>query len=111
VDSIERAREVDPQRTDATELLTRWSKCIGLKKAVSASKVKEIANAVKAIDTGKRDPVYRYPNFRALLVEHAGRGEDIDTGRLGIWLRQESIPDDDHFQQKVLEASRLTRSS
>ena len=90
VQAQEKAREQDPERAAAYELVTYWSDRIGINKAVAVSDIIKIANALKdSRNNSSRD--YRYPKFRTLLVEVAGtRGDAIDPRRLGRWLRGQS---------------------
>jgi putative DNA primase/helicase len=85
VASMETARAADPERAAAYELVRRWKKVIGPHKKVTA---RDIIN--KANETRGGSAQHRFPQFRALLVEHAGRtrGDDIDAKRLGLWLRR-----------------------
>jgi putative DNA primase/helicase len=86
VKSMEATRAADPDRAAAQELVMRWRKCIGINKPVSASAIIKIANQQNHAHE------YRSPNFRALLLEHAGssRGDQIDPIRLGKWLQKEN---------------------
>jgi hypothetical protein len=83
VKNMEAARIADPERAAASELVTRWSKIIGVDAPVTTSEIITIANEEK--DHGKR-----FPKFRALLAEHAGsyKGDTIDGRRLGLWLKK-----------------------
>jgi putative DNA primase/helicase len=78
VASMEAAREADPERVAAHELVRRWSKAIGTGKAISVRAMIEKINEA-------------LPKFRAFLLEHAGttKGDQIDPVRLGKWLRKE----------------------
>ena len=86
VDSMEMARELDPERMAAREVLYRWSQRIGAEAPVTASEVIAIANALKSASP----PLYRYPKFRTSLMEVAagGKGDAIDSRRLGLWLQK-----------------------
>ena len=82
--SIEQAREEDPERAAAAELILRWRQRIGVNKPIRTAGIIAIAKQTK---DGGNTP--RWPRFHALLVEHAAntRGE-IDAVRLGKWLRK-----------------------
>lgn len=84
VSSMEAARAADPERAAAHELIRRWRKRIGVGVPVSAGAIIAIANETKGASE------YRFPQFRALLLEHAGgKADQIDPARLGIWLRKQ----------------------
>jgi putative DNA primase/helicase len=79
VASMEAARAADPERVAAQELMTLWSKCIGVGKLVSTRSIIATAND------------HRFPSFRAFLIEHVGgKGDQIDSVGLGKWLQKES---------------------
>ena len=72
----------------AHELVSRWSKVIGVDTPVTASAVIALANEPKSIGS-HGDKEYRFPQFRTLLIEWAGasKGDQIDPIRLGRWLQ------------------------
>ena len=86
VQSMEAARTADPMRAAAYELVGHWQERFGIGRAVSVRDIITTANQTK-----DHSDAYRYPQFRALLVEHAGtpRGDEIDPNRLGTWLRRQ----------------------
>jgi putative DNA primase/helicase len=72
-------------------LVARWKNRIGVGAAVSAADMITIANEMKPDDIKRcRQPRWRYPKFRTLLIERAGspKGDSIDCARLGRWLRK-----------------------
>jgi putative DNA primase/helicase len=87
VKSMEAARAADPARAAAYQLVERWEERIGINKAVSVRDIIAIANRTK-----DHSDAYRYPKFRALLLEHAGIGmrDEVDPIRLGRWLQSQS---------------------
>jgi putative DNA primase/helicase len=86
VKSMEAARAADPMRAAAYQLVEHWEAGIGVDKVVS---VREIIDT--AIQNKDHSSAYRFPEFRALLIEHAGtpRGDQIDRNKLGTWLRKQ----------------------
>jgi putative DNA primase/helicase len=86
VKSMEAARAADPMRAAAYQLVEDWYELVGLDKVVSVREIIDTANRNK-----DHSPGYCFPDFRALLIEHAGtpRGDEIDRNRLGTWLRQQ----------------------
>jgi putative DNA primase/helicase len=86
VKSMEAARVADPARSAAYQLVHYWKARIGINKPASVRDIISVANQMK-------DSVaYRYPKFRALLLEHAGTGkrDEVDPVRLGKWLHGQS---------------------
>jgi hypothetical protein len=79
--SMEHARQADPSRIAAHELVSLWATCIGVDRNVTAKAVIEIAD---------RDKDHK--RFRALLIEQAGsqKGDGIDPVRLGRLLQKEN---------------------
>lgn len=71
-DSIEHGRENDPRRAELAAVLGQWNAVIGDRPASSAQ---IIAAAIPHVE------------FREALLEVAGAGGAINTGRLGKWLR------------------------
>jgi putative DNA primase/helicase len=86
VKSMDAARAADPMRAAAHQLVEDWYELIGVDKVVSVREIIDTANRNK-----DHSPGYCFPDFRALLIEHAGtpRGDEIDRNRLGTWLRQQ----------------------
>ena len=86
IKSIEQARKNDPKRGAAQRLIDQWAEHLGYDKAY---KTIEVINAAKDAE------------FYDLLLEHAGNARrEVDTRRLGTWLRQ--IKGKVHSKQRIV---------
>jgi putative DNA primase/helicase len=89
VNTIEKAREDDPQRLQLEAVLTQWD-TVDWNTAVGTNRVsvKQVIEAALKTDasasSGNR---FLYPEFRLALMTVAGARGRIDTRRLGSWLR------------------------
>lgn len=83
VESMEIAREEDPELNAIREVFAHWQAILGLNSAHTTNQITE-----KACEQGVwPDDNFRYPEFRDALLRIAGQGGAISTKRLGKWLR------------------------
>lgn len=101
--SMEEARREDPNRTSLARLIEQWKLHIGIGKEVRASDIANIASEKSyEQDSSGGFPGYVKvrPEFYELLLENVSsfkRGVDIETKRLGRWLKNlEGQIYDDH---------------
>jgi putative DNA primase/helicase len=73
VRSMERARDMDPEQAAARELVAHWAACLGLDKPYTAREIVQ-----RVCD----------PEFRELLMSQCGAGDQVDTRKLGQWLKR-----------------------
>jgi putative DNA primase/helicase len=76
VRSMERARDMDPERAAARELVYHWAACLGLDREYTAREIVE------------RVCHHGSPEFRVLLLSQCGVGGQLDTKKLGQWLKR-----------------------
>jgi hypothetical protein len=81
VRSMERARDMDPEQAAARELVGHWEACLGLDKPYRAQ---EIVQRVCHDGT----VLLPRPAFRELLLSQCGAGGQVDTRKLGQWLKR-----------------------
>jgi putative DNA primase/helicase len=81
VRSMERARDMDPEQAAARELVAHWAACLGLDKQYTAH---EIVQRVCHDGT----VLLKCPEFRELLLSQCGAGNQVDTRKLGQWLKR-----------------------
>jgi len=81
VSSMERARDMDPEQAAARELVAHWAACLGLDKQYTA---REIVQRVCHDGT----VLLKCPEFRDLLLHQCGVGGQVDTKKLGQWLKR-----------------------
>lgn len=88
-DSMERAREDDPELGELREVTTLWRDALGLNEAFT---VKALADhAEERTKTQMGEPTdYAHPELRDCLVRIAGERGLINTKRLGNWLSNRS---------------------
>ena len=86
VQSVEKARKADPERSAGRELVDGWLAVIGVNVEVTTEEVvSKTYSAISGEVAGAAD-------FLGLLFSHAQdrTGNQIDTARLGKWLRKMS---------------------
>ena len=83
--SMEAARQADPERSAAQQLVSHWSNYIGTGKLISASDI------ITKVNKTKDGTELRFPEFRAFLLENAAtnKGDQVDPVRLGKFLQKE----------------------
>jgi hypothetical protein len=84
-DSVEVAREDDPELTALRDILTNWADAIGIGKLVTTRQVIETANS-KGLAYEDEASTLKWPDFRDALTDTAGVKGNIDPNRLGKWL-------------------------
>ena len=77
VRSMERARDMDPEQTAARELVAHWAACLGLDNQYTAREIVERVCHDENV-----------PDFRELLLLQCGAGGQVDTRKLGQWLKR-----------------------
>jgi putative DNA primase/helicase len=82
VKSMEQARESDPIRNAAQELVTLWKEVFGCGHSYPVSFVIERAN--RLLPGG----AYEHPELRSLLLSRCHGREGIDGIKLGMWLKR-----------------------
>jgi putative DNA primase/helicase len=89
VESMEQAREDDPERSAARELIELWRDKLEVGRHYKAAEIVEFATAGRTrMSADGPDWTYTQPEFHALLSKEAGQrnGRDIDVRRFGKWL-------------------------
>jgi hypothetical protein len=81
VRSMERARDMDPEQAAARELVAHWAACLGLDKQYT---VREIVQRV----CHDGNVFVNRPEFRELLLSQCGARGQVDTRKLGQWLKR-----------------------
>ena len=80
VRSMERARDMDPEQAAARELVAHWAACLGLDKQYTAREIEQrVCNGTVLL---------KCPEFRELLLSQCGAGNQVDTRKLGQWLKR-----------------------
>jgi putative DNA primase/helicase len=84
-DSMEQAREDDPELAEIREVMTAWRNALGTREAFT---VKELADAADArTKTQIGEPTeFTSPAWRDCLIRLAGERGVVNTKRLGRWL-------------------------
>jgi putative DNA primase/helicase len=83
VKSMDQARDMDPERSHARELVGHWSECLDVKLSYTA---REIIEAAEAGEMQEGTFIHHHPEFRDLLLVRCGSGERIEPRKLGNWL-------------------------
>ena len=78
---MERARDMDPEQAAARELVAHWAACLGLDKQYT---VREIVQRV----CHDGNVFVNRPEFRELLLSQCGARGQVDTRKLGQWLKR-----------------------
>jgi hypothetical protein len=81
VRSMERARDMDPEQVAARELVAHWAACLGLDKQYTAREIVQKVCHDGAV-------LLKRPEFRDLLLLQCGVGGQVDTKKLGQWLKR-----------------------
>jgi hypothetical protein len=92
VNSMEQARQDDPKRAAARALIAQWKEHLGTTQSYKAAEIIAKARETQSnpsgrIGGGEPDWVWVYPEFYALLLEHAGERSNISAVKFGYWLR------------------------
>jgi putative DNA primase/helicase len=83
VESMQTVREGDPQRARLRELLALWEECFGDNARTAAS----VAIMLNDLEDEHRPSNRKFVDLRTALLSIAGRAGNIDSERLGYWLR------------------------
>jgi putative DNA primase/helicase len=87
VDSMEAAREDDPELSDLRDLMTAWRGCPSIgADSRPLRDVAEIAERRELLDGGGSGGLL-YPDLRNELLRIAGARDGIDTKKLGKWIK------------------------
>lgn len=100
VRSMETAREDDPELADLREIIGLWHATLG----ADGYTVREVATQIGCKEESKSgEPVkYRFPDLRDALIRLFGERGEINTLRMGIWLRR--------HEGRIVDGLRLKRS-
>jgi putative DNA primase/helicase len=80
VRSMAQARDLDPERAAACELIAHWKTCLRVGKQYTAREI--VARAIEP-------PILSaHPEFHQLLLLQCGHGNEVDKKKLGQWLRR-----------------------
>ena len=72
---------MDPEQAAARELVAHWAACLGLDKQYTAREIVQ-----RVCDDGT--VLLKHPEFRELLLSQCGAGGQVDTRKLGQWLKR-----------------------
>jgi putative DNA primase/helicase len=87
-ESMERAREDDPELSALRAVMTQWTQQIGLNVAATAKVFIQKAELHQRDDeTGRQLPEYLNPELRDALLSIAAGRMGIDSAKFGYWLR------------------------
>jgi RepB DNA-primase from phage plasmid len=86
IDSMETAREEDPELAAMRELFVLWSKYLSARETWTTSEIIRIACERRPSDIGVKFPEFKLPELRDFLLRVAGEGGAVSGKRLGKWL-------------------------
>jgi hypothetical protein len=81
VRSMEQARDMDPEQAAARALVDHWEASLGLDEQYTAREIVERVTSDGAVPTTR-------PEFRELLLSQCNTGGQVDTRKLGQWLKR-----------------------
>jgi putative DNA primase/helicase len=85
-ESMEQAREDDPELCDLRQVIAAWSEAFGDRDAMTVKAVADAAEVRMVDEQGHYGNDYRLPLLRDALFKVAGERGGINTNRLGRWL-------------------------
>jgi putative DNA primase/helicase len=100
VESMETAREEDPELSAMRELFGHWEARLGLNSGYTSAAVVQAACALAPVGPGDEVGGFADPEFRDLLLRQAGERGQINTRRLGKWFSK--------ITGRIVEGRRLT---
>jgi putative DNA primase/helicase len=88
VKSMEQARDIDPDRTSARELVEHWGLILGYGQSYTSNDIVRIATGGEKIKDNKETEtwIFHHPEFRELLISRCGTGSRVESRLLGRWL-------------------------
>jgi putative DNA primase/helicase len=86
-ESMEQAREEDPELGELREIMMQWRLNIGLDAEVTTKAFTQLGDQRLIDEVTGRPASYAHPELRDLLLAVAGTRGGIDNGRFGKWLR------------------------
>jgi hypothetical protein len=84
--SQDQARDMDPERGQARELIAHWKDVLGTDKHYTAREIVDVATSVKITRGEGESPKPSLPEFCDLLLTRCGRSGVVDANRLARWL-------------------------